>query len=115
MHHPNNLCCQYLTQSVLERTVILKRILCMPKLGLSRTSTHGHISALREQLRNVAGAETITLSSPIIGGTRTRSDATRAESFMGQGYLGRASKPLFEDQTAVSPADPGVLEELDPP
>ncbi len=113
MHQLNNLCFQYLTQPVSERTLVLKRILCLPKLGLSRTNNHGHISALREQLRKVAGAKTITVSLLARGGTRNQSDVTRAESFMGQGYLGRASKALFENQTAVSPADPGVLDELE--
>ncbi len=113
MHHLNNLCCQYLTQPVSERTVVLKRILCPPKLGPSRTNTHGHISPLREQLRKVAGAETITVQLLARGGTRNQSDVTRAESFMRQGYLGRASKTLFEDQTAVNPADPEVLDELE--
>ncbi len=108
----DTLCKQYVDPAVPKKGSILRHILCLPKFGLSRVKAHGHVSKTREQLRDVAHLDTILVSLPAKRTSATLSRVARAEAFMSQGYLSRASKALFEDNKSVNPSEPGVLQEL---
>lgn len=105
------LCRDYLAS---PRGSTLARILSLPKLGLSRILTRGHIGAVRRQLRQLSSSSAVlhlSLPAPLTADRPSVSTADQAEMFMSQGFLSRASRALFDDAAAVD-VSPAVVAEL---
>jgi hypothetical protein len=109
------LCLRYMNDEVAQAET-LRRILCLPKLGLSRKLTHGHISRTRKLLRMVSASDS-TFSVPLpkqqIPAHTPINSVKRAEILMGKGLMGRAGRVLFDSSKVADASDPLVMEKLE--